>query len=157
MECGKSPGSEGRRKGYFAVPRQARPVSAIPDKAAVERMSKLAALLASDHEGERAAAALLASQHLRSLGLDWGDLVQLAFQPRLPALVEFPPPRRSASGDAGCRAMVARLLAAPHLLSAWEIGFLHSLAAQARTFSLRQAAKVLEVAERVAQRGGGAR
>jgi hypothetical protein len=42
----------------------------------VERLAKVCGMLASDKDGERAAAALLATQILQSFGVGWVDLVR---------------------------------------------------------------------------------
>jgi hypothetical protein len=60
----------------------------------VKRLSAIAGMLGSDHDGERANAARLATIELRRLGLTWAELIARAFtrpkpEPRKPE----PPPR----------------------------------------------------------------
>jgi hypothetical protein len=40
-----------------------------------DKLVKVLGMLGSDHEGERAAAALKADRHLRGLGLQWDDII----------------------------------------------------------------------------------
>jgi hypothetical protein len=54
------------------------------------KFSAVCARLASDHDGERAAAALLASRMLSGAGITWADLVEAAFA--APAPIYAPPP-----------------------------------------------------------------
>jgi hypothetical protein len=42
---------------------------------AAERLTKILGLLGSDHEGERAAAAIKAHELIQRLGLTWGDVI----------------------------------------------------------------------------------
>jgi len=59
------------------------------------RLSGILARLASPHDGERAAAGLLASAFVAKRGLAWADLVE-TLQPaaKAPAAPEEPPPGR---------------------------------------------------------------
>lgn len=56
----------------------------------VRRLVAIAGMLGSDHDGERANAARLATIELRRLGLTWSDLVQRAFRQ-----ITVDPPRPS--------------------------------------------------------------
>lgn len=119
---------------------------------AVARLGKTLALLASDHDGERASAGAAADRQLRALGLGWGELVQRAF--RVPALP--PPPchvRRRPTFDPAaqlCWPWVCR-----RFLTGWEASFVESLRQQTWPLSARQRAKLAEVAQRVETRAGG--
>jgi hypothetical protein len=53
-----------------------------------DKLVKLLGLLGSNHDGERAAAALKADRHIRSLGLAWGDVIA----PLATEQAESPPP-----------------------------------------------------------------
>lgn len=59
-------------------------------KRAVQRLIAIAGMLGSDHEGERANAARLATIDLRQLGLTWAELIERAF-----AALEAPPRREA--------------------------------------------------------------
>jgi hypothetical protein len=74
-----------------------------------DRLVKLLGLLGSNHQGERAAAALKADQHLRALGLSWGDIIA---QPSEPA----------PSWQRMCAAILASGRA-----TQWEINFCENL------------------------------
>ena len=112
----------------------------------VERLGKLLGLLGSAHEGERANAAALADRQLRALGRDWRWLVERAFAPAPHAPA---PPQAS---DPGARIMW--LLSCRGFLSAWELGFVQSIHAQARPLSLKQRLKLQEITTRVEARCG---
>jgi hypothetical protein len=102
----------------------------------VDRLAKICGLLASDHDGERAAAAAKASQLLRAAGLSWRDLIECGC-PKAP---------RQASPDwrqTDHRPRVARLLARGHL-SAWEAEFLRSIAKRP-ALSAKQAAVLAKI------------
>jgi hypothetical protein len=45
------------------------------DIRAAERLAKLCGMFGSEHDGERAAAALKANEFVRDLGLTWSDIV----------------------------------------------------------------------------------
>jgi hypothetical protein len=87
-------------------------MSAPLTQAEVDRLRNIVARLDSDFEGERAAAALLATRLLKSRGLIWSEVV-------------LPPPARPASKRAQpdeqpWRRTVGKLLARPGSLRAWE-------------------------------------
>lgn len=49
--------------------------AALLDSATAGRLAKILGMLGSDHDGERAAAGLKASQIVRGLGLSWSDVI----------------------------------------------------------------------------------
>lgn len=85
------------------------------------RLAKVAGLLGSNFDGERAAAAAAATRILHDHGLSWSDLVHggaAATPPPTPAQAAMVPQelaRRILSGQR-------------HLLSPWEVGFTENLA-----------------------------
>ncbi len=58
------------------------------------RLAALAGMLGSEHDGERANAARLATQELRRLGLTWSELIARAF-----SLVKVKPQAKPKDGD----------------------------------------------------------
>ena len=124
--------------------------AALPALAArdAELLAKILGRLGSDHDGERAAAGLLASQFIKARGLSWYDVIQ----PRAPQ------PRRSRRDDgteeptvAGrlWREVARELAADPDGLSAWEASFANSLARWPGRPSPKQLAVLRGLAEKV--------
>ncbi len=104
-----------------------------------ERLAKLLGMLGSDHDGERAAAALAAAKFVRKLGLTWPDVVGLKIvEQRLPELGTW-------------RQTVADCLAHPGSLRPWKLGFLRDLP-KFRRLSVKQRYCLREIADRVLQR-----
>lgn len=56
-------------------------VELLADARAVKRLADLCGRLGSDMAGERDAAAVLATRHIKALGLTWGEVVSRAFAP----------------------------------------------------------------------------
>jgi hypothetical protein len=69
-------------------------VSSTAGPDSVRRLAAIAGMLGSEHEGERANAARLATLELRRLGLTWAQVVERAFSYR-PAQPEWEQPRAS--------------------------------------------------------------
>ena len=124
--------------------------AALPALAArdAELLAKILGRLGSDHDGERAAAGLLASQFIKARGLSWYDVIQ----------PHAPQPRRSWHDDdteeptvAGrpWRAVARELAADPDGLSAWEASFAQSLARWPGRPSPKQLAVLRGLAEKV--------
>ena len=107
------------------------------------RLAKFCGLLGSNHEGERAAAALKATEALQSMGLTWEDLVKAASGRTTVSVRVQEAPRRPEAAQAGqpftnpykpvegrhvdlCRRMIALHQGE---LTDWELSFLASLAA----------------------------
>ena len=109
-----------------------------PDRA---KLVGVLGMLGSEHVGERASAALLASRMVRDRGITWADLID---QPET-----F---RRREDGATGWRADLA--LAQRHIsfLRSWEQGFVHSIAAQ-RFSSTKQKVVLREIASALQARG----
>lgn len=93
----------------------------------LRRLVKVLGMLGSDHDGERAAAALQASRLLRDRGLTWEEVLarpRATPNPYGPAdLSDTAPVWRQVA--ARCRGAAARL-------SVWEVAFLDSIAGAAR-------------------------
>jgi hypothetical protein len=116
-----------------------------------EVLAKLCGILGSSHDREQANAATLATRRLQALGLSWEAFVERAVRPPLAVQPPPPPPLPRASGRC---AQAEALLQRGVVLSAWERGFLPSLAVRHRPLTLRQCEKLDEVAERVGARAG---
>ena len=107
--------------------------------------------LASDHDGERAAAGLLATRLLKTRGLGWDDVVGLTLPaPRRDAW-DSPEPPRSAWPD-----LAARCRARSDLLSCRERDFLNSLRSWTGALRPKQAAWLERIAVRVSTAGADA-
>lgn len=110
-----------------------------------ERLVKLCGMFGSAHDGERAAAGLLASRLLREKGLRWDDVIGSTPAP-------LPPPPRPSSGAPDCPALRAAdvrfVLANVALLTEWEADFVASVARR-RKWSPKQADVFDRVLERV--------
>lgn len=117
-----------------------------------ERLVKLCGMLGSAHDGERAAAGLLASRLLRERGLRWDDVIGVS--------APLPPPQRPASSTPDCpvsRLDAVRLvLARADLLTPWEVGFVQSVARR-RRWSPKQIDVFDRIHERVRTGASGRR
>jgi hypothetical protein len=116
----------------------------------LDKLAKVAALLASDKPGEVVAAATAATRILRAHDLSWQDLVR--------AITAAPEPGRDAEPDpapeADWRADVALCLAQSHLLTGWERDFLRELRRRFRCLSPKQVQVLGQIRERVRVCGG---
>lgn len=108
--------------------------AALPQNVA-DRLVKLAGMLGSAFDGERANAAAAATRLLEQHGLTWREVLAP------------PAPRPRGPIPTGWRAVAADCLLVPELLSEWERGFLRSLQGYSRLTEKQQA-----VLERIAQR-----
>lgn len=141
-------------------------------KRAVQRLIAIAGMLGSDHDGERANAARLATIDLRQLGLTWRELIELAFkaiartetthetnasqddwEPRERS--SHRPGRRTGHKDGvGLWAFVRHASLHRQDLSPWDIGFLETFlaigpkctATEAQWTQIRRIADKLEMA-----------
>jgi hypothetical protein len=99
-----------------------------PPRKTVERLAAVCARLASDFEGERAVAGLLATRMLNDLGMDWNGLIERAFSPRAsaprPARFTYAPTDEETALD------VYRELLAQDWLNDWERKFVGDLLAK---------------------------
>jgi hypothetical protein len=107
---------------------------------ATERLVRIAGMLGSDFEGERANAAAAATRLLQQHGMTWRDLIECG----CPA---SPRPASPQWGRGDHRERAARLLARARTLDRWEREFLQSIAKWTAPLSPKQAA-VLERIER---------
>ena len=113
------------------------------------RLVGILSRLASNHDGERAAAGLLATRLLSARGLRWEEVIGLA----------LPPPRRDTWAYAepprpGWRDRVAACRSRPDLLSARELDFLESLRSWTGALRPKQAAWLERIAAKVAGEPG---
>lgn len=60
--------------------------------AKIDKLAKFAGMLTSDHDGEIAVAARMATRILREMGLTWAELVRNAFSPVKPQAKQGPRP-----------------------------------------------------------------
>jgi hypothetical protein len=127
------------------------------DHRALDRLVKMLGMLGSDHAGERAAAALKATQALKDMGWTWEDVVrnlQGGQEPRKGASrVETPAPddevvvdafrRRYGAPKPGAHVDMCERLVEAHRaqLSDWELSFLLSLTAKFKFRELSPAQK----------------
>lgn len=107
-------------------------------------------MMGSDHDGERAAAAALASRIVRAAGLGWDDLISTAPAPQQQA----PGGARDGAGsrwqDSDDIAVCLKWLG--HL-NAWECSFVTDLRRARRPLSPAQKAKLLQIADGLRARG----
>lgn len=113
------------------------------DLHAANRLAKLCGMLSSDHAGERANAAALATRALHAAGLDWSGLVAAAMRGGAYNL----PPRLPTSTPAH-RALALWALERVGRLSERDADFLRTIA-PLRTISSRQAEWLNDIADRL--------
>lgn len=101
--------------------------------------------LGSDHDGERAAAGLLASRLLNTKGLTWGDLIVVVEVPQAGA--QRPGAHQDVATDlALCRRHSGSL-------NPWLATFIASIAQQSRPLSVGQRSKLRQTAAELQARG----
>lgn len=132
--------------------------SALDPKTA-ERLAKICGLLSSDHDGERATAALLVSRTMRAAGITWEDVFavpdasEVAGAPRADRATQRPRTRaRQPSMMMPHQGRALWALTFHAMLSEWERGFLQSLAQQRRASS-GQLDKLEEIIADLRKRG----
>ena len=111
------------------------------------KLARILGMMGSDHVGERAAAALKASDLLRQRGLTWLDVLSGGEPPR-PQASPYPPPRGFAADAQAC-------LRQPDLFTAWEREFLSSVSGR-RRLSTKQLTILAQLTERVRAHHSGA-
>lgn len=115
----------------------------------LDRLAKICGRLSSDFDGERAAAALLATGLLRQHGLTWAELIAAAAVPGQTHL------ERRVHGE-GWRRTIGRCLDREEALTPWEIEFLRGVEQQRRDSPTPKQQSILDrIADRVL--GGGDR
>jgi hypothetical protein len=102
------------------------------------RLVGVLGLLASNHDGERAAAGLLATRLLRAAALTWDQVI-----PEWPLATRPDTPPAS-----GWRSNVVTCLERPVLLSVWERQFLTNLMTR-KSLSAKQASILAAIYEKV--------
>ena len=116
--------------------------------AKVRRLVDILGWLGSDHDGERAAAVLLASRMLRAAGLGWGNVIAPGGG-RAGAAETFGGHAAGSTGQADL-ALCLRWLGE---MPVWEIGFVTDLRTRRRLMTPGQAAKLRQVADALRARG----
>ena len=113
--------------------------------ASIDKLSKICARLASSHDGERAAAALLATQIIEDLGDSWAALIIRAFETKPVHEVHFD------EGDRGWHVPYCEHVLHNHFeeVNDWQLNFLRNLKGKFRNSQLteKQAAKLHEILE----------
>ena len=117
--------------------------------AEVRRLVGILGRLGSDHDGERAAAGLLASRMPRAAGLAWGDVIGPGGGVQ-PSTGVTPSGRGTRSTGQDDLALCLRWLGE---LSAWEVGFVTDLRARRTRMTPGQGAKLRQVADALRARG----
>ena len=117
--------------------------------AEVRRLVGILGRLGSDHDGERAAAGLLASRMLRAAGLAWGDVIGPGGGTRPDTGASPGGPGTGTAGQADL-VLCMRWLGE---LSAWEVGFVTDLRARRTRMTPGQGAKLRQVADVLRARG----
>lgn len=125
------------------------PGTALPAKQ-LDRLSKIAGLLASDQAGEVVAAAAAGTRILRDARLTWADLVQGSITTTTAPRKAKRPPQPAPAGDwrddvVACRARL-------DLMSEWERRFLANLAGFT-SLSPKQVTVLARLRERVRAAG----
>ena len=103
-----------------------------------ERLVRIAGMLGSAHDGERANAAAAGTRLLQQHGMTWRDLI-------LPGPAERPQARQGGDHQARARRVLAD---AAGRLTAWESGFLSVLSRQLRSPSVKQEQVLARLEER---------
>ena len=121
-------------------------MSAMLSPAELRKLVGILGRLGSDHDGERAAAGLLATRLLRAAGVGWNDLISSGARQTPGGTREerAPPPP---GGDLTvCLKWLAEL-------TAWETKFVCDLRQKRRPLSPAQAAKLAQIADALRARG----
>lgn len=109
----------------------------------VAKFIKICRLMESSSDGERSAAAGLATQFLRQRGLNWGELLEpLRFR------LDQESGEASSSSVLPHRQAARECLASGESWNAWELNFLTNIAHQRRAPTDRQAARLTELHDR---------
>ena len=111
-----------------------------------DKLVRVLGLLASDKDGERAAAAWTAARMLRDRGLDWDNLIPRALAP--PEAPSQHQPRQSAPLYPWS-SMLAFILDRPHYLTQWELHFATDMACRWK-ISPKQAGVLAKIYDRLA-------
>ncbi len=118
------------------------------DPTVADKLAKIVSLLGSDHDGERSAAAAVATRILRDHGMTWADLVPVG---------TAAPTRPAPASTAVLPQEIARrvLLDKRHLLSPWEVQFAESVARWRGRVTPKQAARLAQLYADLETRGTG--
>lgn len=115
-------------------------MGAVFDPAARAKLVNILGMLASDFDGERASAGLLASRLLKNCGLSWDDLIP----PAVGLVAE--------QSDHDDRPDLTLCLRHNALLTDWERGFVQSIASR-RVLSPKQSNVLQRIAGTLRDRG----
>lgn len=122
-------------------------MSAVLSASDRDRLVKVLRLMSSDQDGERAAAAMMASRMVRDRGLDWDGLLQPACS--LAYRTSARPAPRTATDDARrWHRQIFFLLDREESLTAWEVSFVRSAAVRGR-LTQRQVEVLVQIHARV--------
>ncbi len=111
------------------------------------RLASICGMLTSSHVGERAAAALKASEFLQSRGLTWREALEQA-EARIVYLPMPAHPQPEPPPSSKLHETIAQLLQCPDQLTKWEHGFLVSLRTR-RRITPKQAAILARLVDRM--------
>lgn len=118
----------------------------------VARLARLAGMLGSTFDGERANAAALATRELQRAGLTWSAVIERAFaQGERVRTGTAPAPDQPADDVAMLQAVRVRISA----LSDWEISFTENLLSWRGRFTPKQRATLRRIHDRVVHGGAG--
>jgi hypothetical protein len=104
----------------------------------LDRLAKILGRLGSEHAGERASAGLKAHELIKSMGLQWSDVIG-------GRSVEL-----TAKWSRTVNGKIGACLSHPDLLNEWEAKFLRSISRQRYTLTPKQAYRLDRISERVA-------
>lgn len=117
-----------------------------------QKLVRILGMLGSDHDGERAAAAALASRLVRDKGLGWDDVIA----------ADGPGRQQAPGGAQGGTGGSSRWQDSDNLtvclkwlgeLTGWEVTFVTDLRRKRRPFTSAQRAKVEQIADGLRARG----
>ena len=117
-----------------------------------DKLVRILGMLGSSFEGERASAALMASNLLKNLGLTWDEIVKKPDekdQARPEQKAEYRDPPRGWEYGYDWKDQARVLMDYDYLLTEWEYNFLESLIKQRRITQ-----KQYEVLERISEKVG---
>lgn len=116
------------------------------------KLVKVLSLLASSHDGERAAAGFMAAKMLRDRGLDWDSLIALPERTARSRPPGGSPPRAPTYPASAWIAQIQFLQRHAGRLTKWELDFVRSMATRTR-LTTKQGEILFEVQQRLLGEG----